>query len=84
MWMNQILNFLPFVHRSRCIGSDSSLGMIFGCLRSDWGIQDLSSVCNYCTVAFSNLLKGNNSNCKLFPSVAEHCTKEKVSVQGYY
>ena len=48
------------------------------------GVQDLSSVCNYCTVAFSNLLKRNNLNCNFFPSIAECSTKEKVSVQCYY
>lgn len=39
---------------------------------------------NFYSVAFSNQLKGNNFNCKLFPSIAEHFTKEKISVQGYY
>lgn len=37
---------------------------------------------NFYSVAFSNQLKGNNFNCKLFPSIAEHFTKEKNLCSG--
>lgn len=55
---------------------------IFGGSGRDHGVQDLSSACNYSTVAVSNLLKGNNLNCKLFPSTAEPLHKGKSLRSG--